>query len=197
MADLQAATLPQLRNIQARTGKPIAELHAVLAASGLAKAGERRSLLMEQFTLGYGDAKTVALFYDKPLPPLAAAAAAAGPEIANAAGDPLDAVYTGAKAPLRALHAALLQQVICFGDLEQAPKKAYVSLRRKKQFDMMGPATRDVIEIGLNARNLASGPRLKTMPAGGMWPYTLRITDPADINAELVTWLRAANNAAA
>ena len=77
MADPQAATLTQLRNIQSRTGKTIAELHAVLAASGLAKTGERRSLLMEQFKLGHGDANTVALLYGKPVPALDGAPAPA------------------------------------------------------------------------------------------------------------------------
>jgi hypothetical protein len=62
MADPQAATLTQLRNIQIKTGKTIAQLHAVLAASGLTRTGERRSLLMERFKLGYGDANAVALF---------------------------------------------------------------------------------------------------------------------------------------
>ena len=195
MADPQAATLTQLRNIQARTGKTIAELHAVLAASGLARTGERRSLLMEQFKLGYGDANTVALFYGKPVPALDGGPPPAAPA-ADAAGDPLDALYVGAKAPLRALHEAVIRQVRGFGEFEQAPKKAYVSLRRKKQFAVVGPATKDLIEIGINARDLAPGARLKTMPVGGMCPYTLRIAGPGDIDAELTGWLRTAYDAA-
>ncbi len=187
--------LTQLRNIQARRGKTIAELHAVLAASGLAKTGERRSLLMEQFKLGYGDANTVALFYGKPVPALDGGPPPAAPA-ADAAGDPLDALYTGAKAPLRALHEAVIRQVRGFGEFEQAPKKAYVSLRRKKQFAMVGPATKDLIEIGINACDLAPGARRKAMPAGGMCPYTLRIAGPGDIDAELTGWLRAAYDAA-
>ena len=43
MADPQAAVLTQLRNIQTRAGRTIAELHAAIAASGLVKVGERRA----------------------------------------------------------------------------------------------------------------------------------------------------------
>ena len=171
MADPQAATLTQLRNIQARAGKTIAELHAVLAASGLARTGERRSLLMEQFRLGYGDANTVALFYTKPVPALDGGPPPAAPA-ADAAGDPLDALYVGAKAPLRALHEAVIRQVRGFGEFEQAPKKAYVSLRRKKQFAVVGPATKDLIEIGINARDLAYRrfqQKAVDTPAGAYW----------------------------
>ena len=57
MVDPRAARVAQLRNIQNKTGKTIADLHAVLAASGLGKSGERRALLMERFQLGYGSAQ--------------------------------------------------------------------------------------------------------------------------------------------
>jgi hypothetical protein len=60
MADPQAAALNQLRSIQAKTGKTIAQLHAAVLATGLAKTGERRTWLMEQIKLGYGDANAVA-----------------------------------------------------------------------------------------------------------------------------------------
>ncbi len=194
MADPQAATLTQLRNIQARTGKSIAELHAVIAASGLAKTGERRTLLMEQFKLGYGDANTVALFFGKPVPALDAAApvAASVPDMA-----PMDALYTGAKAGLRPLHDAVLKAVQAFGSFEQAPKKSYVSLRRSKQFAMVGPATKDAIEIGLNAKNLPPDPRLKVQPPGSMCQATTRISSEDQLDAALKAWLKQAFEAAA
>jgi len=194
MADPQAARLNQLRNIQTKTGKTIAELHAVLAASGLTKTGERRSLLMEHFKLGYGDANTVALFFGQPLPPLDGAAPAAAQ--AAPAEDPLDALYAGPKAALRALHEAVMQEVQRMGTFEQAPKKGYISLRRKKQFAMLGPATKTQVELGLNARDLPASPRLKAMPAGGMCQYTVRIAALSEVDAELARWLRAAFDAA-
>jgi hypothetical protein len=194
MADPQAATLTQLRNIQARTGKTVAELLAALAASGQVKHGQRRAWLMEQFGLGYGDANTLAFFVDKPVPDLSGAAAATLPAVQ--AGDPLDALYTGAKAHLRPLHEKVMQAVAALGPCEQAPKKTYISLRRKKQFAMLGPATKDQVEIGLNAKSLPPHPRLKALPPGGMCQYTVRLGQTQEVDETLTGWLRAAYDAA-
>lgn len=194
MADPAAATITQLKNIQARTGKSIAELHAAVAASGAAKHGERRNWLMEHFKLGYGDANAVALFIDKPLPSLgggAPTAAATAPS-----GDPLASIYTGAKSGLLPLHEAVMSQIRTFGDFEEAPKKTYVSLRRKKQFAMVGPATKDSVEIGLNAKDLPAHARLKLQPTSSMCNATTRITSAAEVDAQLQSWLRRAYDAA-
>lgn len=191
MADPTAGTLAQLRNIQTRTGRTIVELHAALDGSGLTKHSEKRSWLMAEYGLGYGDANAVVAVQGKNLGDLGPAGAAP-----TATGDPLDAIYTGAKAHLRPLHEAVIATVDGFGDYEQAPKKAYVSLRRRKQFAMVGPATKDLVEIGLNARELPDHPRLKKLPAGGMCQYAVRLGDPAEIDADLRGWLRAAYDAA-
>ncbi len=194
MADPAAATITQLKNIQARTGKTIAELHAAVAASGAARHGEKRSWLMEHFKLGYGDANAVALFIDKPLPDLGGGAPTT--VAATASGDPLAAIYTGAKSGLRPLHEAVMAQIRAFGDFEEAPKKSYVSLRRKKQFAMVGPATKDSVEIGLNAKDLPAHARLKIQPTGSMCNATTRITSEAEVDAQLQGWLRRAYDAA-
>ena len=88
MPDPAAAAATQLRNIEAKTGKKLEALYRIVAESGLAKVSEQRTMLMERFGLGYGDANTVALL----------AKAAAAP--ASASDDPLDAIYSGAKAHL-------------------------------------------------------------------------------------------------
>jgi hypothetical protein len=196
MADPQAAVITQLKNIQVRTGRSIAELLAAVAASGAAKHGEKRSWLMEHFQLGYGDANTVAHYDGKPLPELGGGAPAAAAPAAPAS-DPLDALYTGAKAGLRPLHEAVMAVVQGFGAFETAPKKDYVSLRRKKQFAMVGPATKDRIEIGLNCKDLPADPRLKILPPGGMCQATTRIGSVAEVDAALAGWLKRAYDAAA
>jgi Domain of unknown function (DUF5655)/Domain of unknown function (DUF4287) len=183
MADPQAALATQLLNIETKTGQTLAQLRDVIARSGLAKHGEVRAMLIERFGLGYGDANTVA-HAAKDAPP------AAG-------GDPLDAIYAGAKAGLRPLHDAVMKKIAAFGAFEIAPKKSYLSLRRKKQFAMLGPATKDQIEIGLNAKSLPEHARLKAMPPGGMCQYTVRIASAGEVDAALVGWIRAAYDAAA
>ena len=194
MADPQAARLTQLRNIQSKTGKTIADLHAVLAASGLGKTGERRALLMERYQLGYGDANTVALFYGQPLPTLDAGPAP--PATPAAMGDALDAIYSGPKAVLRPLHDKVMAYVRSLGEFEKAPKKTYVSLRRKRQFAMVGPATKYAIEIGLNAKNLPLHTRLKPQPPGSMCQATARISSAREFDAALKGWMKQAYDAA-
>ena len=185
MADPQSAVATQLRNIEARTGKSFAQLCRLIADSGLTKVGEQRTMLMDKLHLGYGDANMLAL----------RAKDAAIPTAPDA--DPLDAIYAGAKAPLRKLHDRLHAEIRKLGEFETAPKKAYVSLRRKKQFAMLGPATRDQVELGLNAKGLPASARLKALPPGGMCQYAVRLSAASEIDAELLAWVRAAYDAAA
>ena len=199
MADPQAAVQTQLKNVQAKTGRTIAELHKAVAATGLAKHGERRSWLMEHFKLGYGDANMVSNFIGKPLPNLGTSTSTSTSKAAAvpvAEGDPLDAIYAGAKAPLRPLHDAVMKVVQAMGEFEAAPKKSYISLRRKKQFAMVGPATKDSVEIGLNAKDLPPHERLKVQPPGSMCNATTRIGSAGEIDAALKGWLKRAFDAA-
>jgi hypothetical protein len=183
MADPQAALATQLRNIETKTGKTLDQLRAVIGQSGLAKHSEVRAMLQERFGLGYGDANTLAQ--------VAKAEPASG-----SVADPLDAIYTGAKASLRPLHDAVMQRIATLGAFEVAPKTTYLSLRRKKQFAMVGPATKDQIEIGLNAKSLPADPRLKALAPGGMCQYTVRLSSANEIDAALTGWVRAAYDAA-
>ena len=185
MADPKAALATQLRNIETKTGKSFAQLCQLIAKSGLSKVSEQRVMLMQTLGLGYGDANSLAL----------RAKAAAAPEATSE--DPLDAIYSGTKAGLRALHEQLMAAIDKLGAFEIAPKKSYLSLRRKKQFAMLGPATKDALELGLNAKDLPPAPRLKAMPPGSMCAYAVRICAAVEIDTELMRWVRAAYNAAA
>jgi len=61
-----------------------------------------------------------------------------------------------------------------FGDFQIAPKKANVSLRRKKQFALLGPATNARFEVGLNMKGVPGTDRLVEQPPGGMCQYKVK-----------------------
>jgi|SRR5688572_22642977 len=133
--DVAKSLATQLANIEKRTGKSLAELGAIVKSSGLETHGGIVALLKTDLGMGHGDANTLVHHLKS------AAAPAASPEAA------LDAIYAGSKATLRPIHDALMKEIRTFGDFEVAPKKAYVSLCRKKQFATLGPATKTEVEI--------------------------------------------------
>lgn len=185
MADPQKALETQIANIQKRTGKTMDELKALVAASGLSKHGEVVKMLKDDLGMGHGDANTVAHLakHDAGTKPAASA-------------NPLDELYVDKKADLRPIHEALLKQLDQLGDYETAPKQKYVSYRRKKQFAMVGPATNTRVELGLNIKELPAAQRLEPQGSGKMCQYVVKLTDAAQVDEEVATWLRAAYNAA-
>ena len=190
MSSLDKARETQLRNIETKTGKNLEELRAVIAASGLTKHGEIRDMLKAQLGLGHGDANALVHFA---LNSDGQSAAAASGLTADGAADEM---YTGNKAHLRPIHDKVMAAIQGFGELESVPKKGYVSLRRKKQFAMVGPATKDRVEVGLNMKGVEGTDRLAAQPAGGMCQYKVKVTDLAQVDDELIGWIRQAYDAA-
>jgi hypothetical protein len=181
---LEKATQTQLANIQRKTGMTLRELADVAQKSGLARHGELRDMFKKKLGLGHGDANTLAHEILKS----DGARAAEGKSMDTV----LDEIYTGAKAAQRPIHEALMEHINKFGEFEIAPKKGYVSLRRKKQFAMLGPKTNTRFELGLNGKDLKKNTRLLEQPKGGMCNYIVQLTDVKDVDAELVAWIRLA-----
>lgn len=184
MSSLDKAVQTQLENIQKKTGKSLAELAAIAKKSGLTKHGELRDMFKEKLGLGHGDANTLVHHVLKS----DGASSAEGKSVDAV----LDEIYTGAKAAQRPIHEALMKQINTFGEFEIAPKKGYVSLRRKKQFAMIGPKTNTRFEVGLNAKDLKKSPRLVEQPKGSMCNYIVALTDADEVDAELMAWIKSA-----
>ena len=184
MSSLDKAVQTQIDNIQKKTGKSLDELAAIVKKSGLTKHGEIRDMLKEKLGLGHGDANTLVHVVLKSDGTLAAE------------GKPTDAVldeiYSGAKAGFRPIHEALMNHINKFGEFEIAPKKGYVSLRRKKQFAMIGPKTNTRFEVGINASDFKKNARLLEQPKGGMCNYVVNLTDAKEVDAELIAWIKSA-----
>ncbi|WP_284194539.1 DUF5655 domain-containing protein [Chitinimonas prasina] len=190
MSDTAKALATQLANIEQRSGKRLDELVALVRQSSLKKHGELRDMLQRELGLGYGDANTLvhhALQSDGGS--AAAAQGLSGDEV-------LDGLYSGPKAVLRPIHNKLMAALASFGEFETAPKKTYVSLRRKKQFAMVGPATKTCVEVGINHKSLSPTERLQALPAGGMCQYKVRLSQPEEVDEALLGWLRQAYDSA-
>ena len=189
MSSVDKALETQLKNIQTRTGKTLDELYAIIRKSGLAKHGEIRDMLKRDLSMGHGDANTLVHTYLKS-ETVGAAASDAG------SGDVLDEIYTGPKTALRPIHEKVMEAMNKFGEFEIAPKKGYVSLRRKKQFATVGPATNSRVEVGLNMKGVKGTDRLNELPAGQMCQYKVKLTDVKEVDKELIDWIRQAYDSA-
>ena len=184
MTSLDKAIQTQLDNIQKKTGKSLDELAAIVRKSGLSKHGEIRDYLKRELGIGHGDANTlvhVVLQSD-------------GQRAAEGKSDDqvLDEIYSGAKAHMRPIHEKLMKEIHKFGEFEIAPKKGYVSLRRKKQFAMIGPKTNTRFEVGINAKELKKNARLLEQPKGSMCNYTVNVTDAKEVDTKLIAWIKSA-----
>jgi hypothetical protein len=190
MSTLDQARETQRRNIESKTGKTLAQLRTALQGSGHGKHGELRSFAMTAFGLGYGDANTLVHL----------ALASDGQSAAQAEGlsgeDVIAGIYSEKKAALRPIHDRLMASISRFGDFEVAPKKGYVSLRRKKQFAMIGPGSATRVDVGLNMKGVPPTDRLLAEKPGGMCQYKVKVAGTNEVDAELVGWLRQAYDAA-
>jgi len=190
MADLDKALATQLANIEKRTGKTIPQLTAIVKGSGLSKHGEMVAMLKSTLGMGHGDANTVVHVARR------ADEKGAGASQDLSAEQVLDGLYSGPKTALRPIHDKLLRAIRKFGEFEEAPKKTYVSYRRKKQFAMIGPATKTRVEVGLNTKHLQATARLEEQPAGRMCNFKVKLTDAKQVDAELIAWVKKAYEAA-
>jgi len=181
MNSVDKATQTQLENIQTKTGKMLDQLFEMIRKSGLVKHGEIRDMLKQELELGYGDANALGLAYKK---------ASEAPKTGDT--DVIDEIYAGQKTDQRAIHERLIAEISKFGDFEIAPKKGYVSLRRKKQFATVGPASKQRVEVGMNMKGLSPGDRLLEIPAGGMCQYKVYLSSVDEVDSELLDWLRQA-----
>ena len=184
MSSLDKALQTQIENIQKKTGKSLAELAEIVQNSGLTKHGEIRDMLKEKLGLGHGDANTLVHVLLKS----DGTRAAEG----KSEGTVLDEIYSGAKAGFRPIHEKLMKEIGKFGEFEVLPKKGYVSLRRKKQFAMIGPKTNTRFEVGINTKDLSKNARLLEQPRGSMCNYIIQLTDVQEVDDELVAWLKSA-----
>lgn len=175
MRDTMIANMPE------KTGKPLDEWLAIVAASGLEKHGEIMKLLKGEHGMTHGFANLVAHY-------------ARNNTSFEAPVDPVADQYAGAKAGLKPIYDTLIGIVDKLGkDVEIAPKKAYVSLRRSKQFAIIQPSTKTRLDLGLNLKGVEPAGRLEASGSfNSMVTHRIRLSSPADVDKEVAAWLNQA-----
>lgn len=176
-----------IEQLPAKTGRSFAAWQKLIRAGKFARHGEIMKFLKEKHGVSHGYANQIALEALRP---------ADAPEPGS---DDLIAVqYGGKKAALKPIYeklAALLQRL--GSDVEFAPKKAYVSVRRAKQFAIIQPTTAMRLDLGINLKGQAPTARLEASGSfNAMVSHRVRISHIDEIDSELEAWLRKAHTAA-
>ncbi|MDX5347615.1 MAG: DUF5655 domain-containing protein [Hymenobacteraceae bacterium] len=100
--------------------------------------------------------------------------------------------YKG-KEHFKPIYTKLLSKIQSFGnDIEVAPKNAYVSLRRKKQFATLQPATKTRFEIGINLKGQEPIGKLEAEKPNSMCSHKIKISDINEIDTETINWIKKA-----
>jgi hypothetical protein len=172
-----------IANMKEKTGKTLEQWIQVAKASKLAKHGEIVKHLKSDHGMTHGFANLVA---HKTLASDAGSAASAD--------DLIDGQYAGPKAELRPIYDAILEATAKFGkDVEIAPKKAYVSLRRSKQFAIVQPTTKTRVDVGINLRGTDPTDRLEASGSfNSMVTHRVRVEHAKQVDKQLVAWLKEA-----
>ncbi|MEO6613733.1 MAG: DUF4287 domain-containing protein [Chitinophagaceae bacterium] len=172
----------QISNIEKNTGKKLAGWITIVNKSGLAKHGELVNFLKEKHGFTHGNANTIVHF---------AKQSHAG--AAENSDDLITEQYKGKENP-RTWYDKIMTEINKFGrDIEVSPKKAYVSLRRKKQFAILQPSTKDRLDVGLNIKGVeAEGNVEKGAKWNAMCTHRVRVEEEKTINKNLVAWIKKA-----
>lgn len=168
-----------IANLKEKTGKALPQWIAIAKKSGAAKHGEIVKMLKGDHGMTHGFANLVA---HKTLK-----------SDAGSAGDTEDLIaaqYAGDKAVLKPIYSAIIKAANSCGATEVAPKKAYVSLRRSKQFAIIQPSTKTRVDLGLNMKGVPAKGRLeKSGSFNAMVTHRVRLEKVADVDEAVIAWI--------
>ncbi len=171
-----------IANMKEKTGKTMPQWLKIAKASKLHKHGELVKHLKGDHGMTHGFANLVA---HETLQSSAAS---------SSAGDLVAAQYSGKKADLKPIYDAVLAAVSKLGvDVEIAPKKAYVSLRRSKQFALVQPSTATRVDLGINLKGVKPQGKLEASGSfNSMVSHRVRLERAQDVDSKVKAWLKQA-----
>ncbi len=105
----------------------------------------------------------------------------------------IDDHFTGREPQVREIYDRLLKTARGFGEMHEEPKKTSIHLARESAF--AGVATKkDAIVLTIKAADNIDSPRIlkREQASAHRWHLELRLTKPADVDAEVKRWLKSA-----
>ena len=189
MATVEDARRTQLRNIEAQYGRSMSAWSALIRANGLTKHGDIITWLKSEHGMTHGNANVVAL-----LARGAGQDEGADPATVDAR---ITEMFAGPKAAQRTIYDRVIEVLEGFGgEVEVAPKRGYVSLRRRKQFAMLQPAAARA-DLGLILPGLPAVGRLELVgSSNAMFTHRVRLSSVEEVDRDVEGWLRTAYDAA-
>lgn len=166
-------------NMPEKTGKSLEEWIALLKQHNFEKHSQAMNFLKKEHGVTHGFANTIVHLSKADEQP--------------AEEDLVAGQYAG-KESLRPIYDRLLALAEGFGgDVEVAPKKAYVSLRRSKQFAILQPSTKSRFDLGLNIKGRdAEGGLEEAGKWNSMCSHRVRLGSVEEVTEEVAGWLREA-----
>jgi len=170
-----------IQNLEANTGKSLAEWIEIVKSSGAEKHGQMIKFLKSEHGFTHGFANLVAH-------------KARQSDAGSSTEDALIADQYKGKEHMKPMYDAMIEKIKAFGsDVELAPKKAYVSLRRKKQFGLIQPSTKSRMDVGINIKGKEpEGALLASGSWNSMVSHRVKLESADQITDDLFQWLKEA-----
>ncbi|MGB5387666.1 MAG: DUF4287 domain-containing protein [Eudoraea sp.] len=175
---MDKALRTMIDNMPEKTGKSLNEWKSLLKGKSFSKHSEAVKFLKEEYNVTHGFANTIVTL---------------SKEEDITAVDLVKNQYQG-KEDLIPIYEKLLSVVKGFGeDVTISPKKASVSVIRKKQFALIQPSTKTRIDLGLKIKDKPTTDRLENSgPFGTMCTHRVKLLQVSQIDNELKEWLKEA-----
>lgn len=170
-----------LVKLKEKTGRSLDEWKSAIAKEHFSKHGEIVKFLKETHQVTHGYASEIAL---KVL--------GSDADSSENTDELIVSQYKG-KEHLKAYYDLLLAEVNKFeGEFEIAPKKTYVSLKRKKQFVILNPASKTRFEIGFNLKGVEPKGKLEAEKPNGICSHKINLANIDEIDKEVMDWIKMA-----
>ncbi|MEN2283665.1 DUF4287 domain-containing protein [Algoriphagus sp. SE2] len=183
---MDQAAQTMIDNLEKNYGKSLDEWVSIVKKENFSKHGEILKFLKTKHGFTHGFANLVA---HKTLKSDAGSA--------SGADELIKKQYKG-KEHFLPLYNQLKKEIGSFGnDIEFVPKNAYMSVRRKKQFALLIPATKTRFDVGINLKGQEPKGILEVdTKSNGMVSHRIVINHEEQYSKDLINWLKKAYESA-